>query len=289
MQSNTPHGFLLIDKEPGLTSAAVISRIKKKFHLDKIGHAGTLDPFATGLLVALIGNATRLSDYVMGGRKVYSGIIALGASSSTDDCTGTLTAMPPPKDDYSESEIQLVIDQNFLGEIEQTPPKVSAKKVKGKRAYDLARENQVFELSPSKVSIESFTVKKLLPLQYSFMVACGKGTYIRALARDIGSTFGTGGVLNTLRREESDPFSVKNAKKLDDIEISDILPWWSIFGSLKTHQVSASDIEKLAHGNNTTLQKIVSDEHRLLLCDELNTPKGLAQNQNGEWRRIFWI
>jgi len=289
MHSVNSHGFLLIDKEPGLTSAAVISRIKKKFHLDKIGHAGTLDPFATGLLVALVGNATRLSDYVMGGRKVYSGIIALGASSSTDDCTGTLTTVLPPKDDFSEDEIQLTINQRFLGEIEQIPPQVSAKKVKGKRAYELARENQVFELSPSNILIEEFTVKQVSSLQYSFMVTCGKGTYIRALARDIGVAVGTGGILNSLRREESDPFSVKDAKKLDDIEISDILPWWSIFSSLMSHQVSASDMEKLSHGNNTPLQKIVSDEPRLLLCDELNAPKGLAQKQNGEWRRIFWI
>lgn len=288
MSTFEPHGFLLLDKEEGLTSASLISRVKKKFNIKKIGHAGTLDPFATGLLVALVGGATKLSDYVMGGGKAYSGIIELGVSSSTDDCTGELTRVTTSID-FTSEELQKMIDENLIGYIDQVPPQVSAKKIKGKRAYDLVRENKNFELAASRVFVESFTIKKLTSRNFEFFVKCGKGTYIRALARDLGIIAGSGGMLATLRREESEPFSVKNAKKLDDIEISDILPWWSVFKGFPTYTLTVGEIEKVSHGNSAPLQCIQEDTLMILLCDDTFTPRGLAQKREGLWRRIFWI
>ena len=214
-------GVLLVDKPAGLTSAGVVRVLKARLKPKKIGHGGTLDPFATGLLVVLIGKATKLSSLFLDGEKSYSGVIRLGIGTDTEDITGTETASDPDiADRFPEKIWQQTIEkirQVFLGEIEQTPPVYSALKVQGKRSYDLARQGVAVEHKPRRVQIFELQIAFRNPTELTFYVRCSKGTYIRSLARDIGKFLGTHACLESLRRESSSGFELRETAKLDDI------------------------------------------------------------------------
>ena len=209
-----------MDKSVGESSARAIARLKRKFSLKKIGHAGTLDPMATGLLVCLSGRATKLASLAQGGIKSYSGVILLGRTTDTDDVTGKTVY---ESDKLPHAEAVLKASRNFIGEISQLPPQISALKVDGKRSYKRARAGEQVALKPRTVSISSFDIEPLSEREYKFRIVCGSGTYIRAIARDLGNMFGCGGCLAELRREGSAPFSVNQAKTIDHILADDIL------------------------------------------------------------------
>jgi tRNA pseudouridine55 synthase len=202
-------GVLIVDKEEGETSFRVVRKVKKLLQVSKVGHAGTLDPFATGLLLVLIGQGTKLSPYLMAGDKTYLGTLTLGTETDTLDRTGRVTNVKPvPKLDP-----ELVRDsaKAFVGETEQTPPSFSALKVQGKRAYSLARKGLPVNLEKRRVRVMEWTVLSLDLPDVTFRVVCSSGTYVRTLAADLGRALGVGAHLKTLRRTVIGPYRVEDA------------------------------------------------------------------------------
>jgi len=216
---------LLVDKPPGITSHDAVARTRKLIGTRKVGHAGTLDPMATGLLVLGVNSSTRLLTWIVGLDKEYTATIRLGAASSTDDADGELTsrASPAALAAVSESDI-LAAAAALTGDIEQRPSTVSAIKVAGERSYTLAREGRAAPLAARPVTVAAFEVLQVRHITDSdgvwvdvqVRVECSTGTYIRALARDMGESLGVGGHLTALRRTRIGPFSIDSAHPLGD-------------------------------------------------------------------------
>lgn len=213
--------LLLIDKAADWTSHDVVNRIRRIFNTRRVGHAGTLDPFATGLLIVGVGKATKELTALVGLEKMYEATATLGATSTTFDTEGTVTLMDPRlrEDDMGIEDIEEAFDQ-FRGEYTQLAPIFSAKKIKGKKLYDLARAGKATEeMRPSKL----VKIKELTIIDYSwpilrFRVTCSSGTYIRSLADDIGRALGCGAYLTALRRLKIGEYDVKDAKTLDQLK-----------------------------------------------------------------------
>lgn len=197
-------GILLVDKAEGETSFDVVRRVRCVFHTQKVGHAGTLDPMATGLLVILLGQGTKLSRFIMSQTKIYQGTLKLGVATDTLDCTGNITettAVP----DLTQSDINEKC-RILTGEIDQTPPRYSAVRWKGKRSYELARRGLEFDPPVRKVHIESLSVVSENLPYVTIRVQCSAGTYVRSLAADLGQSLGTLAHLTSLRRLASGQF-----------------------------------------------------------------------------------
>ncbi|WP_223293491.1 tRNA pseudouridine(55) synthase TruB [Gardnerella pickettii] len=224
-------GILLVDKPKGVTSHDVVSFARGLLHTKRVGHAGTLDPMATGLLILGFGNATRLLNYLLGHNKTYEAVIRLGESTNTDDADGDVVSSADDENgiinfaniDEILKELRAVIAKNFTGSIMQTPTSFSAIKVNGVRAYDLAREGKDVHLEPREVFIYDFSLldahfsvgvsgAKVIDVRAS--VSCSSGTYIRALARDLGRILGVGGHLVSLRRTRIGDFSIEDSRVL---------------------------------------------------------------------------
>lgn len=208
------NGLLVIDKPAGMTSRDVVNRVQKWFpHKTKIGHTGTLDPLATGVLVVCVGAATRLADYVQAMGKCYSSRFRLGATSTTDDADGAVTETPiavPPTRERIDAALS-----RFIGNVEQVPPAVSALKLGGIRAYELVRRGLGPTLNARMVNISAIRVTGYEWPVLDLEVDCGKGTYIRAVARDLGDVLGCGGLVQTLRRTKVGPFAAEQGIGLD--------------------------------------------------------------------------
>lgn len=244
------HGLLVLDKPAGMTSRDVVNRVQRWFPRGtKIGHTGTLDPLATGVLVVCLGVATRLAEYVQRMEKVYHARIRLGARSDTDDADGAITPVEvanPPDRAMVERALQ-----GFIGEIEQVPPAYSAAKVTGRRAYDLARRGEDVDLAPRRIHIH-----RIDSLAYEFPsliieVCCGKGTYIRSLARDLGERLGCGGYIETLRRTRVGRFETSRAIDLEatpDEARHQLLPPRAAVTELPSVNVSAAEAAALRQG-----------------------------------------
>ena len=210
--------FLLIDKPAGITSHDVVDRVRQITGERKVGHAGTLDPFATGLLIVAVGRGStkKLSEYV-GLNKEYEAVFVLGARSETDDPEGPVVPSETARD-ISREEIETAI-QKFVGQIEQIPPKYAAIKVGGKKLYQAARAGQEIERKPRSVCIDEFELLEMLPEnKIRVRIKCGSGTYIRALARDLGEDLGVGGYVEQLRRTRIGEYKIENAKTLEQIK-----------------------------------------------------------------------
>lgn len=206
-------GVLVVNKEAGMTSHDVVDLIRRRFNLKKVGHAGTLDPMATGVLVMLIGSYTKLSGQFMSEEKEYEGSLVLGASSDTDDAWGKIT--PSGKSaDFTNDEITAAF-KNFLGESEQAPPMYSSVKVKGKKLYELARKGLTVAVPPRKISIKDTEVTKISLPEVFFKVTCSKGTYVRSLCADIGRGLGCGAYMARLKRTRSGKFTIDKAVEID--------------------------------------------------------------------------
>ncbi len=216
------NGFLLVDKPKGITSFDVVKIARKALGVRKIGHAGNLDPHATGLLILGIGRATRFIPFIMDLDKEYIATIKLGILTDTLDVTGEVIDRKPVGN-FTEEELKNVL-RNFLGEIEQVPPSYSAIRVKGQRLYDLAREGVFVTPKPKRVTIYNLEILEKRDDEIDLRVVCSKGTYIRALARDIGEKLGTYGIVKELRRTKIGPFSINEAIKPEDIKSDSVIP-----------------------------------------------------------------
>jgi len=202
---------LLVDKPAGVTSHDVVNDARRALRTRRIGHAGTLDPLATGLLVLLVGHATRLLPHLNGEPKVYRATIAFGAETDTDDVTGTVmrTAGLPAASRVHEGI------RSLTGPIDQIPPAYSAKQVEGRRAYAAARRGEALELAPVRVTVHAWEIHELTEDRLDTIITCGGGTYIRALARDLGRRCDSAAHLATLRRTRSGSFDVANAVSVE--------------------------------------------------------------------------
>lgn len=212
------NGLLLIDKPAGWTSHDVVAKLRGILKIKRIGHAGTLDPFATGLLVVGIGTGTKQLTALVGVDKEYEAVIKLGAVSDTFDIDGAITPLASDKTDVSLEDIERAFD-GFRGGYEQFAPLHSAKKIGGKKLYDLARSGKATEaMRPSKqVTIQDLSVLAFAWPLLSIHVACGSGTYIRSLADDIGRVLGVGGYCETLRRTRVGPYQISQAVQLEGL------------------------------------------------------------------------
>ena len=214
MNDAVAEGLLVVDKPAAMTSRAAVDRVLRWFPRGtRLGHTGTLDPLATGVLVLCLGNATRLTEYIQRMSKIYRTRLLLGARSDTDDADGTIVPVPDAKTP-DEANVRACLAE-FVGAIEQVPPAYSAAKVSGKRAYDLARRGQEVTLSPRTVRIYAFDVLDYAYPHLELQVHCGKGTYIRSLARDLGERLRCGALVETLRRTRVGPFAVEAALTLN--------------------------------------------------------------------------
>jgi tRNA pseudouridine55 synthase len=250
-------GLVIVDKPGGLTSHDVVARIRRLAGTRRVGHAGTLDPMATGVLVVGVEKATRLLGYLTLTQKQYDATIRLGQSTSTDDAEGELTKTAKAKDVspalLSQTEINKAIAE-LTGEIQQVPPAVSAIKVDGQRAYKLTRAGAAPELKPRPVTVYEFTVTDVRPagdlLDVDATVRCSSGTYIRALARDLGDKLGTGGHLTALRRTRVGGYGLDAARTLDQLaERFEVMPLaQAAAAAFPRRDLSADEARRLAHG-----------------------------------------
>jgi len=205
---NAISGVLVVDKPVGLTSHDVVQVIRKGTNIRRAGHTGTLDPRASGVLVVLIGPAVRLSEYVSASDKRYQAVVQLGTTTDTYDSEGEVLNTNPV--DITEEQFTDAL-QNFIGEIEQVPPPYSAVKVKGRKAYEMAREGEEVDLSPRKIQVYNLELLEWTPPEAVIDVYCSSGTYVRSLAHDLGNKLGCGAHLVGLRRTKSGRFTLREA------------------------------------------------------------------------------
>lgn len=208
------NGILLVDKPEGWTSHDVVAKMRHHLGVKKIGHAGTLDPLATGLLILLVGNATKISQYVTNQDKRYTGTFCLGVTTDTYDAEGEV--VETREVDVTDETITATA-KTFLGEQQQLPPMFSAKKCHGKPLYLLARQGHEVERKPCSVRIDEFEITKIALPHVAFDILCSKGTYVRTLAHDFGEKLGCGAYLSQLRRTQTGNFSIDQATSLTEL------------------------------------------------------------------------
>lgn len=245
------HGFIVIDKPSGITSHDVVAQLRKKLGTKRVGHAGTLDPMATGVLVLGINNATKFLQYITEGKKRYFATIKLGQSTSTDDREGEILSTCEIAK-VSESEIRDLLAKQ-IGKIMQVPSKVSAIKIAGERAYDLVRQGKDIDIPAREVTIHSLNilaVRRTDFIEIDIDVECSAGTYIRAIARDLGAALGVGGHLIALRRTEVLPFSLADCSELADPIIHPLTE--SIAAVMPTRHVDLQEMQELSFGRSLT-------------------------------------
>lgn len=241
------HGFLVIDKPSGVTSHDVVAQIRRRFATKRVGHAGTLDPMATGVLVIGINNATKFLQYIMEGEKRYIATIKLGAATTTDDKEGEVIESCDVSQ-VSDSQIETAL-QKFIGVIQQVPSSVSAVKIGGKRAYQLVRSGETVEIPAREVNIKSLKVEGVhrnVGIEVNIDITCSAGTYIRAIARDLGRELGVGGHLISLRRVAAYPFEITSA---GSPEQANLLPLTdTVSRILPIRKLNGEEISKISHG-----------------------------------------
>jgi len=273
-------GLLLVDKPAGMTSHDVVSIVRRSVHTRRVGHAGTLDPFATGLLVLLVGRGTRLMPFIDGEPKVYDATIAFGTETDTDDATGQTTreaALP----------VASAIDDGIArltGEIMQIPPAYSAKQVDGTRAYAAARRGKPLELAPARVTIHEWKTLSRDEATLLVRITCSGGTYIRALARDLGRLSESAAHLSQLRRIKSGAFDVSDAETVDSIKTGafDLQPLRDAIPGLATRELTESELARVLHGNPVTDAE--SPSRAIALIDENGELVAIAERSGSELR-----
>ena len=237
-------GILVVDKPAGITSHDVVDRLRRLTGIDKVGHLGTLDPIATGVLPVALGRATRLAQFFLHRDKTYEGVIRFGFATDTYDREGTRTTDEKPFGGNLEEAIR-----SLTGSLDQIPPPYSAKKIGGVASDKLARRNQAVGMAPSKVEVERFEVVALNPPLMTFRVVCSPGTYIRSLAHDLGQLLGCGAHLTALRRTRSGDFRIQDAVGLDKLSAKNIIPLDRLLPGMPRIEVSGLEETKVVHGN----------------------------------------
>jgi tRNA pseudouridine55 synthase len=257
---NVVSGVLVVDKPVGLTSHDVVQVIRRGTGIRRAGHTGTLDPRASGVLVVLIGPAVRLSEYVSASDKRYQATIHLGSSTDTYDADGRVTSMTSDVE-VSEERFNEVL-QTFVGEMEQVPPPYSAVKVKGRKAYEMAREGEEVDLAPRIVNVYSLEVLEWEPPEAVIDVYCSSGTYVRSLAHDLGNTLGTGAHLVGLRRTKSGRFTLRDAVPLRRLQEAfdagnwyrHLIPAAEALADWPMVELDPDQVELIRHGHRVPAQ-----------------------------------
>ena len=214
--NNDPIGVLLVDKPQGMTSHDIVARMRRVFRIKKIGHAGTLDPMATGLLLILVGKATKVSQFLMSMDKEYTGTVKLGETTDSQDADGEIVETKPVPE-LTQADVEEVM-ATFMGDQYQTPPMFSAKKVNGQKLYKLARQGLTIEREARVIHVNRYDILDFNLPEVSVIVGSSKGTYIRTLAYDLGERLGCGGHLSALRRTQVGKFRIEDANTLEEIE-----------------------------------------------------------------------
>ncbi|MFL6831400.1 MAG: tRNA pseudouridine(55) synthase TruB [Xanthobacteraceae bacterium] len=256
------HGWVALDKPVGMSSTHAVSVVKRLFQAKRAGHAGTLDPLASGVLPIALGEATKTVPFVMEGRKVYRFTVRWGEERDTDDAEGRVTASAPERP--SAAALAALLPR-FVGQIAQVPPRFSAVKIDGERAYDLARDGEAVDIAPRQVEIHRLELTETPDPDHATLLAeCGKGTYVRALARDLGRALGCLGHVAGLRRTAVGPFGEDVAVSLDALQRlrsgeaieqrATLLPVEAGVVALPALQVSSSDAGRLARGQAVLLR-----------------------------------
>ncbi len=258
------HGWIIIDKPGGLSSNAVVGRVRRLTGAAKVGHAGTLDPMATGVLPMALGEATKIVSYLMDGAKAYRFTVRWGKQRDTDDAEGEVVAT---SDARPAKEQILAVLGNFIGDIEQVPPVFSAIKIEGKRAYALARADQAPEMKPRTIHIEDLKLLSVVDADHAeFEAVSGKGAYMRSLARDLGTALGTVGHIAQLRRIAVGPFDEKQAISLDKLEslrhsspLSEyLLPVETVLDDIPALALTETEARKLNQGQAIPVLPVAS-------------------------------
>jgi tRNA pseudouridine55 synthase len=242
-----PGGLLLVDKPAGFTSHDVVAVVRRAAGTRRVGHTGTLDPFATGLLVVLVGRGTRLIPYVEGEPKVYAATIRFGIETDTDDATGSaIRESSSPSDEAIAGVVP-----SLTGLIDQIPPAFSAKQVDGRRAYDAARKGAPLELRAAPVMVHEWAQLRRSGDDLHVRITCGTGTYIRALARDLGRLTGSAAHLAELRRMRSGQFDVRDAVTIPDLKAGEfsLAPLRAAIPSIATRRLDETELTRVTHGN----------------------------------------
>jgi tRNA pseudouridine55 synthase len=257
---NPIDGVLLVDKPAGMTSHDVVARVRRAAGTRRVGHTGTLDPAATGLLILCLGNATRMSEFLIGMDKVYEGTLRLGVITDSYDMDGTVTEERPVPP-LSLAEVQAAMD-GFTGDILQVPPMVSAVKVGGERLYKKARKGEEVEREPRPVTVAEFLALSMESPEVRFVTRCTRGTYVRSLCHDVGQILGCGAVLSSLRRTAVGPHRVENAITLDALDSREaveerLLPMHNVL-DLPEARVRDSAREHAIHGGALSVAHLVA-------------------------------
>lgn len=293
------HGWLIVDKPLGVTSTQIVGRVRRALDAQKIGHGGTLDPLATGVLPLALGEATKTVSYAMDGRKTYRFQVRWGEATSTDDREGEVIQASDRRPARAEIEAAL---PEFHGSIQQIPPRFSAIKLQGERAYDLARDNKEFELAARTVEIDRFELDEAAgesdDQDHSwFEVDCGKGTYVRSLARDLARKLGTFGHVSSLRRLSVGPFHEEDAISLESLEalghspaaLELLLPVETALDDIPALALSETEAARLRSGQSVSmLARSRSNQVRTLNSGSIvfaktgDTPVALARYEAGD-------
>jgi tRNA pseudouridine55 synthase len=288
MGTRQADGVLLVDKPAGVTSHDVVAVARRALGVRRIGHAGTLDPFATGLLVLLVGRATRLLPYVEGEPKVYEATVRFGAETTTDDATGDVTVRAPlPTRDAVEQGMTAL-----TGALDQLPPAFSAKKVGGRRAYDAARRGEAIALAPARVRVERWELRAWRSGEgetgdaggeIDVTITCGAGTYIRALARDLGRLAGSAAHLSALRRVRCGPFTVSDAAPLDAVRAgrATLRPVLDAMPSLAVERIDEPALERVARGQDVPATALGP---RAALVDPAGALVAIGERHGERWQ-----
>jgi tRNA pseudouridine55 synthase len=280
MRDATTDGLLLVDKPAGVTSHDVVLAARRAFGESRIGHAGTLDPFATGLLILLLGRATRLLPHLDGVPKEYEATIELGRETTTDDLHGdTVRIAAPPSDEAITEAIRCL-----TGTLDQLPPAFSAKRVAGRRAYEAARAGEALELAPARVTVFGWrdVVRDGSTLRAT--IACGGGTYIRALARDLGRLTGSAAHLTALRRVRSGPFHVGEALTLDALKegTAALRPALDALPSIPHVVLDGEDAERVLRG--LTVERAADAARAALVDGRSGALVAFAEADGSRWQ-----
>ncbi|MDD4615701.1 MAG: tRNA pseudouridine(55) synthase TruB [Alphaproteobacteria bacterium] len=286
------HGWLILDKPLGLTSTQAIGRCRRLLGGKKVGHGGTLDPLATGVLPLAFGEATKLIPYVMDGDKEYEFTLRWGERRSTDDAEGNVLEQSPIRP--AETQVLEALPK-FTGVILQKPPAFSAIKVQGERAYDLARSGEQVDLAPREVQIKKIDLIQTVDADHTcFRVSCGKGVYIRSLARDLAAHLGTCGYVSGLKRTKVGAFKLKNACSMPDLErshdqnaaLDHLLPLKAAFLDVPTLILGPSEVHLLQNGQPILIRPQHGNlfEAPLIFAEHNQVPVALVEPIEGEFR-----
>ena len=278
------NGFLLVNKDPGITSSRVVQIVKKKFQLKKVGHLGTLDPMATGLLIIAINRATKFASLLLQSEKSYRAEVTLGIQTDTDDAEGE--AVSSKEVDISELEIKETL-LTFLGASYQLPPDYSALKHKGKPMYKYARNGIKVEKAERKIFIKNIQNILIEIPKVSFDITCSKGTYIRSIARDMGARLGCGAHLSGLIRTSQEKFMLSDACSLDDINLEGLISLEKAFEDLDFIKLNEKDSKAFIHGRSI---EIDFDHTNLLrVYDSANQFIAIGKNSSEGFKHEYLV